>query len=117
MTDVDAFVARHVPPDLQDLAAAVRAVLRACAPHATEQIAYGLPMWKQYRYVAWISPSRRGLSVGFTHGVHFRDPHGHLRGNAKHARHLRLQRAGDLDESVLRDFVQQALADDAARYG
>lgn len=106
---VDAFVAREVAPAFQELVNTLRALVGACAPHATEGIAYGIPMWKAHGPVAWISPSRHHVSLGFRHGAYFDDAHGLLRGTAKHARHVRLKRVADIDEAALRDYLAQAV--------
>ena len=117
MTDVDTFVEHQMAPEQRALAATVRAAMRLWAPQLTEEIAYGIPMWKGHRHVAWLSPSRRGLSVGFTYGVGFADPHGQLRGRAKNARHVLLRSAADVHLDALRDLIWQAVAEDERRYG
>ena len=63
---VDAFVEEQVLPEFRDIVAMVRAVMRECAPRATERISYGLPMWIGNSRLAWISPSKRDITFGFT---------------------------------------------------
>jgi hypothetical protein len=106
---VDAYVARVIAPAFQDVVAALRALLGQALPHATESISYGIPMWKANGPVAWITPSRTHVSLGFRHGVYFGDAHGLLRGTGKHARHVRLKRLADLNEAALRDYLAQAV--------
>jgi hypothetical protein len=113
MSPVDAFIAQSVRPEYHGLVAVLREVMREAAPDAALAMSYGLPMWKGRGYLAYLSPSQRGLTFGFPYGAHFSDPHGVLQGHAKHARHLKYRRVGDVDESVLRSYVAQAVARDA----
>jgi hypothetical protein len=45
MDSVDDFVRKRILPEFHDIVAMLRALMRECAPLATEQISYGLPMW------------------------------------------------------------------------
>lgn len=113
MSPVDAFIAQNVRPEYHDLVAVLREVMTEAAPDAELTMSYGLPMWKGRGYLAYLSPSQRGITFGFPYGAHFADPHGVLQGRAKHARHIKYCEVGDVDDSVLRSCVAQAVAGDA----
>lgn len=113
MSLVDGFIEQNVLPEYRDVITVLRAVMQDAAPAAELQMSYGLPMWKGRGYLAYVSPSKQGITFGFPYGAHFEDPHGVLKGTAKHARHLKYKRASDVDEGVLRSYIAQAVAGDA----
>src|SRR2546425_13198236 len=102
MDAVDEFVKDKVLPEFHDLVTMPRALMRASAPHATEQISYGIPMWKEKGYLAWISPSKRDVTFGFTYGAEFDDPYVLLKGAGKHARHVKIRTLADANQDALR---------------
>ncbi len=108
---VDAFVAAIEPEAFQEIAQRVRRLFADAAPALRERMRYGLPMWTGCGHVAFISPSKTGIAVGFPYGAAFADPDSRLRGAGKHGRHLRLRTWRDAD--VLSGFLAQALARDA----
>jgi len=109
----DAFVEEQVLPEFRDIVAMVRAVMRECAPQATERISYGLPMWIGNSTLAWISPSRRDITFGFTYGREFEDRYGLLKGTGKHARHVKIRKLADANQEALRSYIRQALERDS----
>lgn len=111
---VDAFVAARVLPEHREIVALLRDAMRDAVPTSCEEMRYGLPMWRGRGHLAYLSPSRRGITFGFPYGAAFADPHGALRGAAKHARHLVYRRVEDVDLDVLRACIAEAVAHDAA---
>lgn len=110
---VDAFVNARVAPEHRAIVAMLRAAMREAAPDAREEMRYGLPMWRGRGHLAYLSPSRRGITFGFPYGAAFADPDRVLRGRATHARHLVYRRVEDVDLAVLRACIAEALAHDA----
>lgn len=113
MTPVDAFIEQNVLPEYRDVVAALREVVSEAAPDADLRMSYGLPMSKGQGYLAYVSPSKRGIAFGFPYGAYFADPHGVLKGTGKHGRHIRYTRAADVDRGVLLFYLAQAVARDA----
>ena len=106
---VDEFVERKVLPEYQGIVAELRQLMREDAPQAREVMSYGLPMYVQNSVVAWISPSKTGITFSFTRGVAFEDQHGLLRGAAKHAKHVKMKNLGEVNRPALRYYLKQAL--------
>src|ERR1700730_6809647 len=106
---VDEFVASKVLPEFRPVVAALRKQMKESAPNATEQMSYGLPMYIQKLTLAWISPSKTGITLSFMRGVGFEDKYGLLRGTAKHARFVRMKNVGEGNKPALRYYVNQAL--------
>ena len=113
MTSVDDFVQQRVRPEFHDIVRIIRALMRECAPHATEKISYGIPMWIGISTLAWISPTKRDITIGFTFGREFEDRYGLLKGVGKHARHMKVRTLAEVNQDALRNYIQQALEHDA----
>ena len=110
---VDAFVEERVLPEFRDIVTMLREMMRECAPHATERISYGLPMWIGNSTLAWISPTQRDITFGFTYGREFEDRYGLLKGSGKHARHVKIRRLAEANQEALRSYIQQAVERDS----
>ena len=109
---VDEFVQSQIAPQHHALVAALRALVRECAPDAVEAVSYNMPVWKGRKIFAYITANQKGITLGFVYGVRLVDRHGLLRGTAKWARHLKLKDDRALPVEAVRDYVQQALAID-----
>jgi hypothetical protein len=111
---VDQFVATKVVPEFRPVVAAIRKVMKESAPDAHEVISYGIPMYGLKKPLAWINPSKIGITLGFRQGASFADRYGLLRGTAKHAKHVRMKNLGDVNRPALRYYIKQALKLDKA---
>ena len=87
---VDEFVELKVHPEHRPVVAAVRSLMKECAPRAEEVISYGMPVYRFKKPFAWISLGKTGISLGFREGKSFEDRYGLLRGAAKHAKNVRM---------------------------
>jgi hypothetical protein len=106
---VDEFVKSKVQPEFRPIVAAIRSLMKVNAPRAEEVISYGLPMYSQKKPMAWISPSKTGISLGFREGVSFEDEYGLLRGAVKHAKHVKMKTLDDVNRPALRYYIKQAV--------
>ncbi len=112
---VDEYVAKKVPPQHRDLVNELRALLRKNMPGAEELISYGVPMYRYNKPIAWISPSKSGVSVGFRDGTSIEDKRGLLKGKGKGARNVQMRKVEDIDRAALRDYIKQAVKLDRSR--
>ena len=110
---VDEFVRKKVLPEHQPIVKMVRQLMREMAPGATEAVSYNMPVWKGKRILAWIIPTKKDITFGFTRGSRFKDKYGLLRGVGKSARHIKLKSTKDVDRKVLGYYIKQALALDS----
>jgi hypothetical protein len=106
---VDEFVESKVLTEFRPVVAALRALMKEYAPRAKEMMSYGLPMYIQRLTVAWISPSKTGITFSFMRGAAFEDRYGLLRGAAKHARYVKMKNLGEVNKPALRYYIKQAL--------
>jgi hypothetical protein len=106
---VDEFVATKVSPELRPNVDAIRGLMRDCGPGVTEAIGYGMPVYRQQKVFAWISPGKRDITFGFSHGAEMKDKYRLLRGMAKRARHVKMKNLGDVNKAALSYYVKQAM--------
>ena len=106
---VDEFVEGKVLPEFRPIVAELRKLMREHAPHAREFMSYGLPMYAQKLPIAWISPSKTGITFGFRQGAAFEDKYGLLRGVGKHSKHVKMKNLGDVNKPALRYYIKQAV--------
>lgn len=113
--EVDAFVKTKVPPEQQEIAAAIRKLMREAAPDAVETISYGIPAWRGNRVLVVMNPSKSGITFSFSRGAGFTDKYGLLEGVGKVSRHVKIKSLKDLDKAALEDYIRQALELDAGK--
>jgi len=106
---VDEFVYTRVLPEFRETVEAIRRAMRELAPEAQEVISYGIPAYRVKRIVALISPTKKDITLAFTHGVEFEDKYGLLRGVGRVSRHLKFKRAADVNKEILFYYIRQAL--------
>jgi hypothetical protein len=111
--NVDEFVQAKVLPELRPVVEEIHHLMKKCAPQAQEIISYGIPCYKLHKIFAVISPTKKDITLSFTHGTEFVDPHGLLRGKGKVSRHVKIKSVEKLNRDALRDYIRQALLIDA----
>ena len=112
LTTVDEYIDAKVAPELKPVVARLRELMQELAPKATLAISYAAPMWKGAGYLAWITPGKTHISLGFTYGRTFEDKYALLKGVGKNAMHLRYTSVDQINKTQLRYYVKQALARD-----
>jgi hypothetical protein len=107
--NLDEFVRSKVLPDFRPVVAAIRSLMKEFAPETKEAISYGIPMYGLKKPIAWINPSKTGVTFGFRQGAYFEDTYGLLRGVGKHARHVRMKNLDQVNKPALKYYIKQAL--------
>jgi hypothetical protein len=111
---VDEFVKSKVLPEFRQVVGAIRSLMKEYAPDAKEAISYGIPMYGRRKPLAWINPSKTGVTFGFREGAYFEDRYALLRGTGKHARHVRMKNLDQVNKPALKYYIKQALKLDKA---
>jgi hypothetical protein len=106
---VDEFVQSKVLAEYRDIVAAIRSLMKECAPDAQEMISYGIPAFKGRRILAVISPTKKGITLAFSRGAEFEDSYGLLEGVGKVSKNVRMSRMEDFNQDALRYYIKQAL--------
>lgn len=106
------------PPHLQEVAEALRALVKRAVPEAIEGvrsgwrlIGYDVPVGRSKRFFAWVWPEFEHIHIGFEHGVLMDDPDGVLRGaelRLKRVRYLTLTSTADIDAERTAGFLREA---------
>ena len=110
---VDEFVATKVLPELVPVVAMLRELMRECAPSVQEDFGYGMPVFKARHIIAYIIPTRKDVTFGFTRGAEFEDRYGLLRGRGKSAKYVKIRQLAEVNRDALLYYLQQALDLDA----
>jgi uncharacterized protein YdhG (YjbR/CyaY superfamily) len=106
---VDEFVERRVLSEYRDIVAELRKLMREYAPNAKELISYGIPMYRQKRTLAVISPTKKGITFAFSRGADFEDKYGMLEGEGKVSKNVRMKDLKEVNRTALRYYIKQAL--------
>ncbi|HEY2597399.1 MAG TPA: DUF1801 domain-containing protein [Candidatus Dormibacteraeota bacterium] len=107
---VDEFVKANVAPEFKPVVAAIRALIKECAPAAEEVMSYGMPVYKGKSLFAWINPPKKDVTLSFTRGVRLQDNYNLLRGTARAGtRHVKMRTLADVNRPALEDYIRQAL--------
>jgi hypothetical protein len=106
---VDEFVEKRVLPEYRDIVAELRKLLRTYAPEARELISYGVPMYRQKRTLAVISPTKKGITLAFSRGGSFEDTYGLLEGEGKVSKNVRMKDLKAVNKPALRYYIKQAI--------
>ncbi|HEY3311052.1 MAG TPA: DUF1801 domain-containing protein [Anaerolineales bacterium] len=110
---VDEFVESIVLPELRDVVEHIRAYIRELAPEVQEVFSYGMPCYKRNRIFAWISPSKKHITFGFSHGKHFEDKYSRLKGVGRSSRHLQFKATDEVNKDIFEYYLHQALEADS----
>jgi len=113
----DLFLAGY-PPEIQELADRLRALVREAVPEAIERvrsgwrlIGYDLPVGRRTRYFAFVAPEPAHVHLGFEYGIWMSDPDGILRGahlDLKKVRYVTYEPGNEIPTDVLVGYTQEA---------
>ena len=107
---VDEFIQARVAPDLRPIVQRLRVLLAELAPSAHEEISYGVPVWRVRLIIAVISPTKKDITLAFSHGASFEDKYKLLTGVGKKSKNLKFKDVSEINKTQLRYYVKQALA-------
>ncbi len=76
---------------------------------------YGVPVYRYNRIIITLSPTKKGITFSFTDGKKFEDKYSLLEGEGNKTLNLRVSKADDYQEEVLRYYIKQAIALDSLK--
>ena len=107
---IDEFIEAKVAPEFRPLVAAIRGLMKECAPHAQEVVSYGMPVYRGKTLFAWINPPKKDVTLSFTRGVQLEDKYNLLRGDAEGgARHVKMKILAEVNKPALKYYIKQAV--------
>ena len=106
-SSAEAFFAALDAP-VAPLARALREVIRAAVPGATESIKWGMPVYEQDKLICAIRPARDYVALQFyADGVTLTDPDGLLEGTGARMRHVKIRSAQDIKKTLFTSWLEQ----------
>jgi len=108
-SSVDEYVSKVVPWQ-RTVIEKLREVVKSAAPHASESIKWGQPVYEHKGPFSYIKAHAGHVNFGFWRGAELDDPKRVLQGEGERMRHVRILETHALDEVVLAALVKQAVA-------
>ena len=106
---VEEYVSK-VAPWQRDVIEKLRNVLKSAAPHASESIKWGQPVYEHKGPFAYIKAHAAQVNLGFWRGAELDDNKRMLQGEGERMRHVKILETHVIDELTLSAFVKQAFA-------
>ena len=98
-------------PDHYQILQAARQLFHSVSQPVVESIKYGgLIYQRDHEMVGGIFVYKNHLSIEFSNGAQFDDPHGVLEGGGKYRRHIKLADLSDIESKKVGFYVEQTLA-------
>ncbi len=98
-----------MPDPLAAVAAELRRVIRATAPHAKESIKWGQPVYEAGGPFAALKAYPRWVTLTFWRGAALSDPDGLLAGDGDRMRHARFANVDEVEAAPVGDLVLEAV--------
>jgi len=103
------------PPEIQELAAELRALVKATTPNVKEAvytswnlIGYRVKQGRRDAYFCFIAPFSNRIMLGFEYGIQLFDPELRLEGEGTQVRYLTIREKEDIEPEVFRTFIAEA---------
>jgi hypothetical protein len=103
------------PPEIQDLANELRALVKETVPNVKEAvytgwklIGYRVKKGKSDAYFCYIAPFENRVMLGFEYGVQLFDPGLRLEGDGTQVRYLTVREREDIEPESFRAFIAEA---------
>lgn len=105
---VDDYIA-SIPAPLDDVAAALRRLVKAAAPQAVESVKWGQPVFDSDGPFAALKAYPRHVTLTFWRGAALPDPDALLTGDGDRMRHARFARQADIRAEAIAKLVRAAV--------
>jgi len=103
------------PPEIQELAAELRALVKETTPNVKEAvytgwnlIGYRVKQGRRDAYFCFIAPFPNRIMLGFEYGIQLFDPELRLEGEGTQVRYLTIREKEDIEPEVFRTFIAEA---------
>jgi hypothetical protein len=106
-TRAERYIAR-LPAAQQEIAVALRELIRKAAPQLEETVKWGYPCFLGSEKVCSIMAFKDHVNLAFFRGAELADPHGLLEGTGKGMRHVKFRSVSDIRAKTLAALVKAA---------
>ena len=95
---------------VRDTLIALRSLVRATLPKATEGFKWGAPVYidPDGYPLCYLFAVRDHVNLGFLSGAQLEDPRGLLKGSGKQGRHIKVFEPGDIRKTAFRELLRDA---------
>lgn len=115
-SSVEEFIQSRVLPEYRPILERFRILIEKEFPDIREEMRggtekyYGVPVYRRNRIIITVSPTKKGITFSFTEGKKFEDKFALLEGEGNKTLNLRIAKAEDYKDEVLRYYIKQAVA-------
>jgi hypothetical protein len=102
------YIKKHKSP-LREIVSELRKLVMSSSPGVSEDIKWGRPWYSKNGYLCYISTAKAHVTFGFSNGARLNDPRGLLEGTGKGMRHVKLRSLDDIDRSLFRGWLKEAV--------
>lgn len=120
-TAVETFIETKVSPEYRPIVEEFRQLLKREFPDITEEMRggtekyYGVPVYRKNRILITVSPTKKGITFSFTEGKRFEDKYSLLEGEGNKTLNLRVRKAEEYKDEIMRYYVKQAVLFDGPK--
>lgn len=115
MNNIDEFIKEKVTEDYRPIVAKFRSLIQKEFSTLREEMRggtekyYGVPVYRNKRIVITLSPTKKGITFSFSDGKKFEDKYSLLEGEGNKSLNLRISKAEEYKDEILRYYVKQAI--------
>ncbi len=106
--EVDEWI-RAAPESQRAQLRALRALILAIAPDASEELKWGQPCYRRKALFCHLQRAKKHVSLGFQKGALMSDPDDRLLGNGRQMRHVRFLTGDEIDTQLCKRLIEEAL--------
>lgn len=93
------------PEEQKEIMKAVRQLIHGTVKGVREEFKWSRPVFKKEKDFAYLKPAKAYVSLGFFQFRNLNDPDGLLEGTGKDMRHIKLRKAKDINEELLKEWL------------
>jgi hypothetical protein len=102
--DVTAFI-NAAPEEQKQIMETLRNLIHESVTGVEEEFKWSRPVFKKGKDFAYLKTAKNYVTLGFFHFQNLNDPDGLLEGTGKDMRHIKIKKAADIDQRMLKEWV------------
>ena len=112
---IDRFIQDKIKEEYRPIFLKFRSLIAKKYPQIKEEMRggtdnyYGVPVYRNNRIIITVSPTQKGITFSFSEGKKFEDKYKLLEGIGNKTLNIRISKVGDLEDSVMEYYINQAV--------
>lgn len=86
---------------------ALRQIIHTTIPETTEEIKWGIPVFKENKIFTYLRCSKNHITMGFYNIQNIKDSKGILEGTGKTMRHIKIKTNDDIDAKLIAGWLKE----------